>query len=75
MSERKPDEFDGMGGAYVMKDGKRVRVEEPTRDHPDGNRARDKDGKPLERAPEPEQPAPAPERPRGGPRRLTPADE
>lgn len=35
------DEFEGQGGSYLMgKDGKRTRVEEPTADHPDGNRAR-----------------------------------
>lgn len=82
------DEFDGVGGAYVMKDGKRVRVSEPTRDHPEGNRARDKDGKPLEETSPPagggvapgagvvgEKAAPpAPERP-SGPRRLKPVDE
>ncbi len=38
------------GGRYEMKDGKRVRIE-GTRDHPEGNRARDKDGKPLDPAP------------------------
>lgn len=28
------------GGSYEIKNGKRVLVEQPTRDHPDGNRAR-----------------------------------
>jgi hypothetical protein len=44
----KPDEFHGQGGSFVMKDGKRVRAEPAPRDHPDGNRPRDKDGKPLD---------------------------
>ena len=47
MSERQ-DEFHGQGGAYVVRSGKRVRVEEPTKDHPEGNRPRDRDGKPLD---------------------------
>lgn len=67
------DEFHGQGGAYVVKDGKRVRVEEPTKDHPEGNRARDAEGRPLEVAPPPENPPTAPERPRG-PRKLTSID-
>ncbi|MEW6314131.1 MAG: hypothetical protein AB1513_08855 [Pseudomonadota bacterium] len=40
------DEFSGQGGSYVVKDGKRVRVEE-TVEHPDGNCARDADGQPV----------------------------
>jgi len=44
----KTDEFHGQGGAYVMRDGKRVRVEAPTKDHPEGNRPRDADGRPLD---------------------------
>jgi hypothetical protein len=55
------DEFHGQGGAYIVRDGKRVRVEDPTKDHPDGNRARDKDGNPIEeKRPE------APAKPKGG---------
>lgn len=42
------DQFDGQGGRYEIRDGKRVRVEEPTKDHPEGNRARDAQGKPHE---------------------------
>jgi hypothetical protein len=68
------DEFAGQGGSYVFKDGKRVQVEAPTKDHPEGNRPRDADGRPLDAAPEPERPTPAPERPRGGPRKLTALD-
>ena len=66
------DEFHGQGGAYVIRDGKRVRVEEPTKDHPEGNRPRDKDGKPLDAAAEDK---PTPPAPRGGPRRLAAVDE
>jgi len=66
MSERQ-DEFHGQGGAYVVRSGKRVRVEEPTKDHPEGNRPRDKDGKPLDAAAvEPAAAAAASEPPRGG---------
>lgn len=62
-----PDEFHGQGGSYIMKDGKRTRVTEPTKDHPEGNRARDKDGKALDEAPAADAPAPANLRPpRGG---------
>ena len=43
-----------VAGRYEMRDGKRVLVEEPTQDHPEGNRARTADGKPV--------PAPALER-------------
>ncbi|MGQ9370529.1 hypothetical protein [Azospirillum sp. A39] len=39
------------GGRYVMKDGKRVRVQEPTRDHPEGHGARDADGRLIGRPP------------------------
>jgi hypothetical protein len=31
------------GGRYEIKRGKRVQVEAPTREHPEGNRARDAD--------------------------------
>jgi hypothetical protein len=41
------DEFHGQGGAYILENGVRCRVEEPTKDHPEGNCARDKDGKVL----------------------------
>lgn len=56
--------FPGEGGRYVVKDGKRIRVEESTRDHPDGNRPRDSEGRALDgitgRPIEPEEPKPAP---------------
>ncbi len=43
------DEFDGVGGRYEIRDGKRVQVEAPTKDHPDGNKGpRDSDGKLLD---------------------------
>ena len=41
------DEFHGQGGRYEMRDGKRVQVEAPTRDHPEGNCAREADGKAI----------------------------
>ena len=41
-----------VGGRYVVKDGVRTLVEEPTQDHPEGNRAR-----PAEDAAEPAEPA------------------
>jgi hypothetical protein len=54
MSKIFNDEFHGVGGSFEIRDGKRVRVHE-TVDHPEGNRARDADGKaldqPLENAP------------------------
>lgn len=34
------DQFDGMGGSYVVESGKR-RLVHNTQDHPDGNRARE----------------------------------
>ena len=41
-----------VGGRYVVKDGVRTLVEEPTKDHPEGNRAR-----PDEQPAEPAKPA------------------
>jgi hypothetical protein len=35
------------GGTYLIKDGQRTLVEPPTADHPEGNCARDADGRPL----------------------------
>lgn len=43
----KPDEFQGIGGRYEIRDGKRVRVEESTRPSDTGG-ARDADGKPFD---------------------------
>jgi hypothetical protein len=53
-------ENDGQGGSYVIQDGQRVLLER-TRDHPDGNRPRDENGKPLD---EPVAPVP-PKRKKG----------
>lgn len=39
----KPDEFHGEGGSFILKDGKRTRVEEPTKPTDTGG-ARDADG-------------------------------
>lgn len=36
-----------IGGRYLVKDGVRTLLEEPTKDHPEGNRARDEHGKPV----------------------------
>lgn len=36
-----------VGGSYLVKDGVRTLVEEPTKDHPEGNRARDEHGAPV----------------------------
>ena len=54
---KQPDEFHGQGGSYIVENGVRRRVEEPTQDHPEGNRPRDTNGRPLDIAPAPEQPA------------------
>lgn len=39
------DEFHGIGGAYVVENGVRTRVEMHTIDHPEGNAPRDRNGK------------------------------
>ena len=62
------DEFDGVGGSYEVRDGKRVQVEAPTKDHPEGNRPRDEHGKPLDIVAEEPKPAPAYVKPSGGKR-------
>lgn len=36
-----------VGGRYVVEDGVRRLVEEPTAEHPEGNRARESDGAPI----------------------------
>ncbi len=41
------DEFHGLGGSYIIKDGKRERVEEPTKPTDTGG-ARNADGSPFE---------------------------
>lgn len=67
--ERERDEFDGQGGCYEIREGKRVRVTEPTKDHPEGNRPRDEHGRALDVAPE--EPKAAPPAGTRGPRKLT----
>lgn len=58
MAKKKPDvepqgwvdenEADaGTGGEFIVENGVRRRVSKPTQDHPEGNRPRDKDGKPI----------------------------
>ena len=66
------DEFSGQGGSYVIdKDGKRMRVETPTQDHPEGNRPRDAEGKPLDfAAAAGAPPIPAAPAPEAAPRRA-----
>lgn len=49
----------GKGGSYVVDgDGEPRLVEEPTKDHPEGNAARDADGNRLDRATPIDAPAP-----------------
>lgn len=49
------------GGSQTFdKDGKLLSSEEPTKDHPEGNRARDAEGKPLDGAQAEAPPAPKP---------------
>lgn len=54
----KNDDHQGQGGSFVIRDGKRVRVEQPTRNTDTGG-ARDASGRPLpgtvppDRKPEP----------------------
>ena len=37
-----------MGGSFQIVDGKRVRIDEELKHHPDGDRARDSDGNPAD---------------------------
>lgn len=64
---KQPDEFHGQGGSYIVENGARRRVEESTKDHPEGNRPRDADGKPLDALPAPEQPVVEKSAPRRSP--------
>lgn len=49
MNKAVQDEFFGRGGSYVVgADGVRECVEHPTKDHPEGNTARDRHGKALD---------------------------
>lgn len=60
------DKFQGQGGNFEIKNGVRVQTAKPSAPHPDGDRARDADGKPVDPPPpDPSesalpQPAPAP---------------
>jgi hypothetical protein len=45
------DEFHGEGGTFEVRDGKRILVTPPTQPHPDGDRARNADGKPVDETP------------------------
>lgn len=61
------DEFNGQGGSFQIRDGKRVRIDEEQQRHPGGDRPRDADGNALDRpaevapalVPPPADPAPA----------------
>jgi len=58
------DEFHGEGGTFEIDkaSGKRKRVGDAPKSHPDGDRARDQDGKPIaERQPKPQPALPAPQ--------------
>jgi hypothetical protein len=46
-----PDKYHGEGGTFEIKDGERVLVTPPTKPHPEGDRARGADGKPVDQAP------------------------
>ena len=41
------DEFAGQGGDFEIRNGVRVRVSAPTVDHPEGNCARNHEGRPI----------------------------
>lgn len=58
----KPDKYHGVGGSYSVdpKTGQRTQTEKPTERHPDGDCARDKDGKPLDKPVDKVEPAFAP---------------
>ena len=58
----KPDKYHGVGGSYTVdpKTGERTQTEKPTERHPDGDCARDKDGKPLNKPVDKVEPAFAP---------------
>jgi len=56
------DQFSGVGGSYTVdpRTGERKQVEKPTEDHPEGNQARDENGKPLDQPAETQPALPAP---------------
>jgi hypothetical protein len=43
------DKFHGQGGTFEVRNGERVRSSEPQKVHKDGDRARDADGKPVDK--------------------------
>lgn len=43
-----PERHHGEGGRYELRDGERVRVDEPQKHHPEGDRARDERGRPVD---------------------------
>jgi hypothetical protein len=47
------------GGSYVVENGVRRRVEEPTRSHPEGNTNRDAEGRAIDYAGQPVASGPA----------------
>jgi hypothetical protein len=68
----------GGGSFSVSESGELTQVEKPTRDHPEGNRPRNSDGKPIDLAApaldsQPVDAPPVP--PRGGPRRFSTVKE
>ncbi len=45
------DKFQGEGGSFEIRNGERVQVSAPGKPHPEGDRARDADGKPVDLPP------------------------
>ncbi len=41
----------GSGGTFEIREGKRIRTSKPAESHPDGDRARNADGEPVDQAP------------------------
>lgn len=66
------DEFHGVGGSYIVEGGVKRRVADAPKEHPDGNRPRDSDGKPLDARAEEREPARASMKPAGGKRERGP---
>lgn len=53
------DKHHGQGGRFDVKNGQRVQVEAPTKEHEDGSRARDASGRALDQADSRAKPEPA----------------
>lgn len=51
------DKYHGQGGTFEVRNGERVRVGKEQETHKDGDRARDADGKPIDKPLEGAQPA------------------